>query len=294
MAGGGHAMRGVVLGRQIDLRPSPPEQDTLAEPLALERTPAYQPPEDGRWARLHALLARLGWTVGSTDRREVTRVHTVTARTLSAVSPPIARQLRSSGWLRRHGVVGRSSVPAVTHPYTLLEAFQLLFRIPPEMSKEQRFLELVLALTLRQYAQLLSRQTGTRFGFDLEAMEYMVQATKIERVLKKATNPSERMDLVQAMYNAFYHARHYYMFSLIARERSANQGKMFPLYCHAAHTMARIHWDGAISETAIGARLPSRREVLFLFKRDRALIQRCADDETYAAQVKAMVASFPR
>ena len=83
------------------------------------------------------------------------------------------------------------------------------------------------------------------------------------------------------------------MFSVLSREKTPADGKMFMMYCHAAHSLARLDWDGSLLEHAHVRRLPTRAEVLFLFRRDRSVQDRCARDASTQGQVKALIASFP-
>ena len=68
---------------------------------------------------------------------------------------------------------------------------------------------------------------------------------------------------------------------------------MFMMYCHSAHSLARLDWDGSLLEHAHVRRLPTREEVMFMFRRDRSVQERCAVDAGFQAQVRAMITSFP-
>ena len=284
--------RGIVLGATLNLEPAPPRQDVLREPVTLERLPPYQLPRDTLAIRLTAALSSLGLTSREQDLHQLWRAQTATATVMAALSPCIAEDLAASGWLKRHQSVGRFRVGPITHPYDVLEAFRVLVQLPETLVKERRFLEFVLAQILRKYAAELSNFTRTRFSFEAEAREYFLQGTQIERLLKRVTDPDARFDLLQQLHDSYSHANNYYMFSLISRERGSNEGKLFMMYCHTAFSLARIDWDGTLRAIPAARRLPPRRSVMFLFRRDRALQERGAADPDFQAQARALVSAF--
>ena len=291
---GRSAMRGVASGHAHNFEPAPPTADVLRKPLALEKLPDYQVPRDGIFLKLSSLLGSLGWSSRG-EQSQLIQAQSATAIVMGSLSPRIARELEASGWrAQREAAPGRMRIGPITHPYGLMEAFRTLVRLSDKkLVKERRFLELVLAMVLRRYSDEMDAQALIRFSFETEAREQFLRSVRIERHLKKVTDKRVRQDLLQQLHDCYYNAKNYYMFSVISREKAPADGKMFMMYCHAAHSLARLNWDGSLLEHAHVRRLPTRGEVMFLYRRDRGAQERCAKDGDFQAQIKALVASFP-
>ncbi|MEI8395283.1 MAG: hypothetical protein WCF85_11140, partial [Rhodospirillaceae bacterium] len=284
------AVHGLVLGKTIDFKPSPPIVDMLGNPLVLRKHPPYELPHDSASAGVCAWLERLGWEIGGERLHRLWRIQAATATVMAAVVPGISSRLRNSGWLSRHGITGRFTIPSFVHPYDFLDIFNTLMRLPEDgqLVRDQRFLELILALCLRQYKETLSQSTGAKFSFDSEANDHFIHGARVERRIKMITSVDELRAAAQELHDAWYHGRNYYIFSIISREVPAHPGKMFILYCHASYGISRITWDGTITDRPVALRLPSRRDLMFLFRRDRPAMQRAGGDETFRAQVKTL------
>ena len=292
-AGDRAPLRGVLLGASLSFEPSPPVLDVLSSAVAVSRLPEYQPPRDTLGARLNAVLGTLGWTSHEREAQLKWHAQAVTAMVMASLVPAVARELEASGWLRRHQTAGRLRVGAITHPYDVLEAFKTVTKLPASLGRERRFLELVLGLLLRGYQEALSQAGNARFSFEAEAKEHFIRGARLERSLKHCTDSNDRLGVLQHVINAYYHAKNYYMFSVIARQNSTSDGKMFVMFCHAALSLAQIDWDGTLHTQPVTARLPPRAEVTFLFSRDRSLRERCARDSSLFAQTKALISTFP-
>ena len=285
-------MRGGSGVHALNFEPAPPKADVLRKPLTLDRLPDYQIPKDGLILRLSSLLGSLGWSRGQS---QLLQAQSATAVVMGSLSPRIAEELEESGWLaQRETASGGARIGPITHPYALMEAFRTLVRLTDKkLVKERRFLELVLAMTLRRYVEMIDEQALIRFSFEAEAREQFLRSVRIERHLRKISNWDDRDNLLQQLHDSYYNAKNYYMFSVLSREKTPADGKMFMMYCHAAHSLARLDWDGSLLEHAHVRRLPTRAEVLFLFRRDRSVQDRCARDASTQGQVKALIASFP-
>ncbi len=288
--------RSVHPGHALNFEPAPPKLDVLQRPVALapERLPAYRVPRDGIILKLSSLLGSLGWSQRG-EQSELIQAQSATAIVMGCLSPRIARELEESGWLAlRETQAGRRCVGPITHPYGLMAAFRTLVRLNSEkVAKERRFLELVLALVLRQYTQQIDGQALIKFSFHTEAREQFLRSVRLERSITKIANPEDRQGLLQQLHDCYYNAKNYYMFSVISREKALADGKLFMMYCHAAHSLARLSWDGSLLEHAHVRRLPNRTEVMFMYRRDRGAQERCAKDADFQGQVKALIASFP-
>ena len=293
-ASGRSAMRAPRSGHALNFEPAPPVDDVLRQPLAMDRLPAYEVPRNGIVLRLASLLGSLGWSSGGEQSQQVS-AESATAVVMASLSPRIARELEESGWLaQRETPKGRSHIGPVTHPYALMEAFRTLPRLSdPKVLKQRRFLELVLAMALRQYVDQLAIQSVAKFSFEAEAYGHFLRSVRVERHLKQVFDKTIRQDMLQQLHDSYYHAKNYYMFSLLSREKMSGDGKMFMMYCHSAHSLARLDWDGSLLEHAHVRRLPTREEVMFMFRRDRSVQERCAVDAGFQAQVRAMITSFP-
>ena len=283
---------GLVLGRSLSFEPPPPAQDILGNPLVLTKLPAYELPHDGLGTRLSALLVQIGLSSRAKELRQLWRIQGATALVMGALLSSVARKLEKTGWLKRHNVLRHTRVPVITHPYAVLESFDAMMQAPDFLSKERRYLEIVLALVLRQYVDAISRATSNKFSFEMEAREHFLRAVRLEHMMKKLSTQDEYMECLQQFYDSYYHCKYYYVFSLISRERAANDGKMFMMYCHALHALARFQPDGTLSERPNEGRLPNRGEVLFLFQRDRCVKKVCLESPEFRVQAKTLVKSF--
>ena len=283
---------GLVLGRSLNFEPPPPAQDILGNPLLIVKLPAYELPHDTFGTRVSSLLVQMGLSSRAKELRQHWRMQGATALVMGALMSSVARKLEKTGWLRRHNAVRHTRVPVITHPYAVLESFEVMMQAPDFLSKERRFLEIILALVLRQYVEMISRANNNKFSFEMEAREYFLRAVRLEHMLKKVNSQDERMAMLQELYDSYYHCKNYYVFSLISRERAANDGKMFMMYCHALHALARFQSDGTFSDRPAESRMPSRGEVLFLFQRDRCLKKVCLENPDVRAQAKALIKSF--
>lgn len=283
---------GLVLGRSLNFQPPPPAQDILGNPLLITKLPAYELPHDTLGTRISSLLVQMGISSRAKELRQHWRLQAATALVMGTLMSSVARKLEKTGWLRRHNVLRHTRVPVLTHPYAVLESFEAMIQAPDFLSKERRFLEIILALVLRQYIDMISRANSNKFSFEMEAREYFLRAIRLEHMLKKVNTDDERIGMLQEIYDCYYHCKNYYIFSLISRERAANEGKMFMMYCHALHALARFQSDGTFSDRPTESRMPARNDVLFLFQRDRCLKKQCLESPDVRAQAKALLKTF--
>ncbi|MEI6557226.1 MAG: hypothetical protein WCO00_02380 [Rhodospirillaceae bacterium] len=285
----------MLFGHALNFEPAPPVADVLRKPVALERLPAYEVPRDGIFLKLSSLLGSLGWSSRGNEPSQRVRAQSATAIVMGSLSSRIGKELEASGWLaQRETPAGRVRIGPITHPYCLMEAFRTLIRLTDaKVVKERRFLELVLAMMLRRYVEQMGEQSLVKFTFETEAREHFLRSVRIERALKKVSDKNTRQDLLQQLHDSYYHAKNYYMFSVVAREKAVSDGKLFMMYCHATHSLARLDWNGSLLEHAHVRRLPTRGEVLFLFRRDRCAQEHCGRDADVHGQIKALISSFP-
>ena len=282
---------GLVFGRSLNFEPPPPAQDVLGNPVAIFKLPPYELPHDTLGTRIVSLLVQMGLSTRAKELRQHWRLQGATALVMGGLLSSVARTLGKTDWLRRHGA-RHARAPVITHPYAVLESFEVMMQAPDFLAKERRFLEIILALVLRQYVEMISQANSNKFSFEMEAREYFLRAIRIEHVMKKASSYDERLSMLQEIYDCYYHCKNYYVFSIISRERTANDGKMFIMYCHALRALARFLSDGTFSDRPAESRMPTRGEVLFLFQRDRCLKKQCLENPELRAQARELIKSF--
>jgi hypothetical protein len=294
VAKAGRAMvaRGVLLGRDFDADPPPPARDVLAAPLVLPKLPKLDFPEEGLGERLDTFLSAIGLGGGGSERRLQRKAREMIRAIVVGVSGNGRRGRDAGGGFGRKPGAARWQV-RVRHPYNLRPAFEMLVSLPDAHVLERRALELLLALILRRYEEALSEAIGRTFRFENEAREYFHSAFKIERIAKKMPDQNERAAALKNLYDSYYHGKNYYLYSLIARDKGENDGRMFMNYCRACYHIARTDLNGALLERANRRRLPARRVVLFHFRRDRSALLRARTDIDFANQLRQITAMFP-
>ena len=283
---------GLILGRSFNVAPPPPPEDILGNPLVIAKLPSYELPHDTLGVQVSSLLVQIGLSSRAKELRQLWRIQAATALVMATQLSTVARKVEKTGWLRRHNALRHTRIPQLIHPYAVLESFEAMVQTPDAFSKERRFLEIILALVLRQYIETISGANNSRFSFEMEAREHFLRAIRLEHMIKKVSAADEQFELLQQLYDCYYHCKNYYAFSIIARERAQNEGKMFMMYCHALHALARFQSDGTFGDRISEARLPTRSEVLFLFQRDRSLKKQCLENPEVRAQAKALIKTF--
>lgn len=284
---------GGTAGCRLDPAPVPPARDVLRWGVELEAPPVYQLPRETLALRVGTALGNLGLASWENDVHLYWRVQTATAVLMASVCPEVRRELETSGWMERHGAVGKFTVGPVTHPYDLMGVARILIDLPESLNREKRFLETLTAAVLGQYVKEISKTYLIDFTLENEARNYFLRGSRLEQIYRGAPEADDSGELLQEVYDCFYHARYYYMFSVIGREISEKDGKPFGMYCHAAHTAARIVRESGLRDPSPSRRLPSHREVVYLARHDQAVQNRCAIDPDLVRQVKALISTFP-
>ena len=285
--------RGLLLGRTINLKPESPAKDVLRAPLTVDTLPDIDLPRESISERLAALLFRKVLGYRESEYRTMCDLRQTTAAVMASVSKVAARELEDQGWSLDQRGNGAQRVVRVTHPDRLQDAFLALLAAPEALSGDCHNLELVLAVVLRHYIKEMSDIIGTRFCFEAEAHSHGMLAYEQERQLKNVSDNHERMAILQQIYSAYSWSANYYLYSLISREQTANNDKMFSMYVRAVFFMSRLQYDGSLQESVTRRRLPLRREVMFRVKRDRALQNRYTKDAEFSAQIKNIITFFP-
>ena len=284
---GGDGLRGDPFGqRRIDFTPPPPELDVLDRPLVIAQRPRVILPQrtwTDRW--LDGVLSFLR------TEEEVRRqdAHRTIAQLIAMAWPRAVVGLKQKGWL------GESLRPVrpLHHAQQLIDPFEKMMAVPPQLATERRALEILLAMILRELAKQLSERKREEFVFETRSRLHGLIGYKYERLLKTITHPDERFETIQDIFNNYYQARHYYHCSLLVRDFPINEGTLFGLYCRAVFFIARLEPDGTLRPQPARDRLPRRDRILFLLTRDLALRRRYGRDPDYAARIRALVRAFP-
>ncbi|WP_448204747.1 hypothetical protein [Azospirillum sp. sgz302134] len=287
----GGSARGVVTGRYFNLTPLPPPPDVLGNPLVVPDLPTHKMPQETWRGRLQRILARFHIGKQSAHTTLRWKVQDTIASVVASVSPTVTM----AGDRRGPGKGKGRPVPVIVvrHPYHLRHVFELIFQIPNELAAERRFLELLMGRILRRYGEQMALMKGAAFSFENEAREYFFAGFKLERQIKKINSPDERFAALQAIYTNYFHARNYYYYALLRREKLTPDNKLFMLYSRAAYFMARVDWSGELLDKPNQRSLPSREDMLFFVQRDKTVLTRYRTDQDFQRQVKAVLEAFP-
>ena len=284
------AGRGVVTGKYFNFNPLPPASDVLGNPLVVQNLPTHKRPKETWRSRMSRLLAQFNMGNGSATARMRWKLQDTIASVLASVSPAVTLA-------ERRGPQGRGgrAVPViiVRHPYHLRHVFETIPQLPPELGAERRFIELLMSRILKKYGEQMGAVKGSAFSFEHEAKEYFHAGFKLERQIKKISNPDERFLALQNIYNAYFHGRQYYYYALLRRERLQPDNKLFMLFSRACYFMARIDWSGQLLDKPNPRSLPSRDEMMFYVQRDKTVLMRYRSEPDFQRQVKSVLEAFP-
>lgn len=282
--------RGVVTGKYFNFNPLPPPADVLGNPLVVPNLPTHKRPKETLRSRFSRFMAQLNLGSGSALTRMRWKLQDTTASVLASVSPSVTLA-------ERRGPPGRSgnAVPVVIvrHPYHLRHVLDLIPQVPVELAPERRFLELVLSRILKKYGEQMSMMKGGIFSFESEAKEYFHIGFRLEKQIKKITNPDERFVALQNIYAVYFHGRNYYYYALLRRERLQPDNKLFMFFSRACYFMARIDWSGQLLDKPNPRSLPTRDEMMFYVQRDKTVLMRYRSDADFQRQVKSVLEAFP-
>ncbi len=272
--------------RRIETKPPPPNHDVLRDALSIEQHPRVILP---RRKRLDSWLDGFLNFLRSDEEQHRQIVHQTIADLIAMAWPRAKTGLQQKGWITSK----TRPIKPLRHVQQLIEPFETMIKVPPQLAQEHRALEILLATILREFAKKLSEQHGRGFIFETSARLHGLLGYKYERMLKHITHSGENFETLQEIFNNYYHASYYYYFSLLSRDFPLNEGTLFGLYCRANFFMARLDRDGTLRPQPVPERLPTRPKILFLLSRDKALRRRYGRDPDYAAKIRALVRVFP-
>lgn len=290
--GDGDGQRGVVTGKYFNFNPLPPSSDILGNPLVVPNLPTHKQPKESFGSRMQRLLVRFHLGKQSGAMRLRWKLQDTVASLLASVSPAATLSGEQRSKVQRGGK--KVTITAVRHPYHLRHVLDMIPTLPPELAGERRFLELLMSRILKKYGEQMSLVKGSAFSFENEAREHFFAGFKLERQLKKINAPDERFLALQNIYNNYFHGRNYYYYALLRRERLAPDNKLFMLFSRACYFMARVDWNGELTEKANPRTLPTRETLAFYLQRDKTAMTRYRSDPEYQAQVKSVLEAFPQ
>lgn len=283
--------RGVVTGKYFNFNPLPPQDDVLGNPLVVPNLPTHKLPKETLGSRLSRTMARLNLGHQSATTRLRWKLFDMIAAVIGSVSPSAGLSSDQRARLQRKGQ--KMAALTVRHPYHLRQVLEMIPQIPDELAPERRFLELLLSRIMKKYGEQMAAMKGSPFSFEHEAREYFFAGYKMERQIKKVNAPDERFLMLQNIYNVYFHGRFYYYCALLRRERLAPENKLFMLYSRASYFMARIDWNGELTEKPNPRMLPTRGVMMFHVQRDKTVLARYRSDPDFQRQVKGVLDAFP-
>ena len=115
--------RGLVLGRDINLRPEPPAKDFLNAPLILTKLPRISLPVETYKDRMSAFFLRTLVGYREQEYNTMWRIRLVAATLMASVSSAAARELRDAGWVLGRNGKNIPKMVRLTHPHQIQDAF---------------------------------------------------------------------------------------------------------------------------------------------------------------------------
>lgn len=279
-------------GGGYSIAPESPLTDRLDEPLTLANLPIEPRRGETFLERVRGVAGALGLDLPARRRRANRRlVAAMMALVAVSVHPRGAALLETSGWAK--AARGAKRRISVYHPYALQQAIDLPPKLPAGLSADARSLEVLIAVVLRRYAVVLGHQLGGGFSFASEAREFFVAGNRLERLLTRTDVEEERAVTIQQIYRAYFHGRRYYEYSVLSREKSRGDPKVFMSYIRAIWFLARMQGDGTLRAQPAARALPSRRTLLYFISRDPAVQERARMDPAFSKKLATVLTGLP-
>ncbi|MEI7606831.1 MAG: hypothetical protein WCJ64_05560 [Rhodospirillaceae bacterium] len=299
--GGGR--RGLLLGASINTTPSPPAQHFLKEDIKIEGLPLHHLPK--RHIRFSEFMKDISSLMlmakPRTEKSILSEVYDTILHLLQAISPRSQSMIEELSLgnpaFRRHCSLhseDRRPLKGIRHPYDLLSAIKLIPTLLGKVYGEKYILELYTSVVLVEYIKKLRENPlHSQFLFSKEAVEFFQEGHRLEQSLTKVTDSREKTDIVNSIYQRYYHAKWYYCFSVIAREPPINDGKLFMCAFHAMHFLSMVRSDGVVLNKPKINLLPKRYELSFYLKRDGSVSSRIGMDPSFAKKVSEILITLP-
>ena len=282
-----------IVVRPLNLRPAPPERDILKSALTIDNVPAYTIPDPGWLDGLKKIFRLFSSSEEKKRREDKMRIDVATALLMASLSPAIRREIEASAWVRHHNKAKIPIVRNITHPYSIIDWVDIFVGAPPTATAEKFRLERLIMLILTEYARQISITNDIKYSFEAESREHFLKTVKFGALMKRCIAGCEQSEILQGLFDCLYHAKNYYIFSLISRESQTSAGKGFLMYCNAVQELSKFLPDGTVSTRPLDQKLPRRGDVLSLFQRDRSALKRFNGDGEFRQEVGKLMKTFP-
>lgn len=268
-------VRGVIYGRSLDFKPSPPPAEGLGSPLRLTDVEVVQLPQKSWREHMSLFLQTSGLT-----------------------TIPLATRLRwqshdTVDWLQSSLLGrGRGKRQSIIHPLQLMPAIEFMMGLPPELDVERRMIHVLVGRALIDYRKRLSATRERPLLFAREASNHFFNGFKEQQLVSKAGSPGEQFQSVQRIYNSYFFFKANYIFSIVSREPPESGNKLFSKFMRAVFFISTIQDDGTIAPKPSYRALPPKEHVVFLAKRDMALQSRLREDEQLRNELQHLLKYF--
>lgn len=301
--------QGVIVGVSVKNTPAAPARHTLNDPVKVSKLPIHQLPTlSERFSqKIRQFVLWLFTGRRAYNEEDVRKAYDAIIMIILAVTPDPSTAIRSLSSRNHHFrrqlrrfEKRRASPKQIRHPYDLLFIFDFLPQLRGPLLGEKYIIELYCSLILSEYINLVRRQIDdqklsieTKFTFAGEAVQYFRDGHNIEQQLDKVTHPRERVAALKLINELYFHAKWYYVFSVLSREPTIDEGKLFMRAYHAMFFMARLDETNSLLREPKRASLPKRSFIKFLTRRDNSVRQRVGSDQVFAKTVADILKYLP-
>ncbi|HYD99733.1 MAG TPA: hypothetical protein VEH84_10135 [Alphaproteobacteria bacterium] len=277
------SMRGVVLGQtkeaprgRLDFMPAAPDKHVLGNRVTIGRINAELLMDEDRTSRWLRRLVKWG-IIPAVSRKQQVLWDFIDMK---------------EALLRKLGTGERGS--GIRHPYDVLFAFESVLDLGRHFPRRRLIVEELLRRALLVYARALSEDKGQHFSagfFMKEAREFYVQSRTFQRAARGAKE--DVIVQTQNIYNAQFHARWYYVFSLLLGEEAPHGLNMFLRVCKDAAAMASINPQAQRLPAPDPDRMPKREWMDWLIERDKVARAQATENEKYRQALEAIRKGLP-
>ncbi len=301
--------RGVIVGLSVNSSPPAPARHILNEPVKVSQLPIHQLPTiSERFSQKFRQFMTWVFTGRSAyNEEDIKKAYDAIIMIIVASVPNPSQTVKSlisrnqhlkKQWRRYKKSGGR--IKENKHPYDLLPVFEIIPRLRGPLLGEKYIIELHCSILLNEYLKLIRKQIEAnkvsieaKFTFAGEAVQYFRDGHNIEQQLDKITHHRERLSALKLIYENYYHTKWYYIFSVLSREPTIDDGKLFMRAYHAMFFMARIGDTGAILREPQRNLLPKRSLIKFIARRDNSVRQRVGSDQVFAKTITDILKYLP-
>ncbi len=300
--------KGVIYGSSFDRRPSSPKIHLLAHNIKIQNFPAQCLPniKDGLAKRIKNI-----WVYMLTGQLPYNRDHLKKAydhiisiimsvdmncnTTIDTLISNNNRFKKQWGWFKTHN----DKIFTINHPYDMIEIIDFIPHLDGELLAEKYSLELYCYTIINNYISMIKDDADSnslmkkKFSFSEESSHYFHDGYKLEAMLANVDSADEKKSIVKIIYENYFHAKWYYYFSVLAREKIGNEGKNFMSAYHAMLFMAKVDDFGILHNAPKRRYLPRKQEIKFYIRRDTSLRLRSDSDKKFEEKLQDIVKSLP-